>query len=200
MRDEWSGRRCWASWCSPGWPGAGRTTTWARGASPRWTSTSWRTRPAASRTARRRHRSSTNLLRSRDTGFGVIVRFLDGDVDLRRPQTVTHPELADGDTWDWEVGLDVDDTLADLRCNVIQVVIRGRRRRLSTPGRHSRGKSARALLQRQVGGYCPSSTRVERPGSDGREVVQEGPGPRHQVGGDGVARLVVDGVPVAATS
>lgn len=60
----------------------------------------------------------------RDTGFGVIVRFLDGDVDLGRPQTVTHPEpLADGDAWDWEVGLDVDGAPADLRCNVIQVVI-----------------------------------------------------------------------------
>ena len=60
----------------------------------------------------------------RDTGFGVIVRFLDGDVDLGRPQTVEHPEaLADGDTWAWEVGLDVDDPPADLRCNVIQVVL-----------------------------------------------------------------------------
>ena len=60
----------------------------------------------------------------RDTGFGVIVRFLDGDVDLGRPQTVTHPDpLADGDTWSWEVGLDVDEPPADLRCNVIQVVI-----------------------------------------------------------------------------
>lgn len=60
----------------------------------------------------------------RDTGFGVIVRFLDGDVDLGRPQTVTHPEpLADGETWSWEVGLDVDDAPSDLRCNVIQVVI-----------------------------------------------------------------------------
>lgn len=60
----------------------------------------------------------------RDTGFGVIVRFLDGDVDLGRPQTVTHPEpLDDGETWSWEVGLDVDDAPSDLRCNVIQVVI-----------------------------------------------------------------------------
>lgn len=60
----------------------------------------------------------------RETGFGVIVRFLDGDVDLGRPQTVTHPEdLADGEAWSWEVGLDVDSTPADLRCNVIQVVI-----------------------------------------------------------------------------
>ncbi|HMQ26395.1 MAG TPA: hypothetical protein PKA98_10445 [Acidimicrobiales bacterium] len=60
----------------------------------------------------------------RDTGFGVIVRFLDGDVDLGRPQTVTHPEpLAVGDTWSWEVGLDVEEPPADLRCNVIQVVI-----------------------------------------------------------------------------
>lgn len=65
----------------------------------------------------------TNLS-GRDTGFGVIVRFLDGDVDLGRPQTVTHPEpLADGDTWAWEVDLDVDATPTDLRCNVIQVVI-----------------------------------------------------------------------------
>ena len=60
----------------------------------------------------------------RNTGFGVIVRFLDGDVDLGRPQTVEHPEpLADGDTWAWEVGLDVDSPPADLRCNVIQVVL-----------------------------------------------------------------------------
>ena len=65
----------------------------------------------------------TNLSR-RDTGFGVIVRFLDGDVDLGRPQSVEHPEpLADGDTWAWEVGLDVDAPPADLRCNVIQVVM-----------------------------------------------------------------------------
>lgn len=65
----------------------------------------------------------TNLS-GRDTGFGVIIRFLDGDLDLGRPQTVTHPEpLADGGTWDWEVGLDVDDAPTDLRCNVIQVVI-----------------------------------------------------------------------------
>jgi len=65
----------------------------------------------------------TNLS-GRDTGFGVIVRFLDGDVDLGRPQTVTHPEpLADGDSWSWEVDLDVDATPTDLRCNVIQVVI-----------------------------------------------------------------------------
>ena len=65
----------------------------------------------------------TNLS-GRDTGFGVIVRFLDGDVDLGRPQTVEHPEpLADGDTWAWEVGLDVDSPPADLRCNVIQVVL-----------------------------------------------------------------------------
>ena len=65
----------------------------------------------------------TNLS-GRDTGFGVIVRFLDGDVDLGRPQTVEHPErLADGDTWAWEVDLDVDDSPADLRCNVIQVVL-----------------------------------------------------------------------------
>ena len=65
----------------------------------------------------------TNLS-GRDTGFGVIVRFLDSDVDLGRPQTVEHPEpLADGDTWAWEVGLDVDDPSADLRCNVIQVVL-----------------------------------------------------------------------------
>lgn len=65
----------------------------------------------------------TNLSR-RDTGFGVIVRFLDGDVDLGRPQSVEHPEpLADGDTWAWEVGLDVDAPPADLRCNVIQVVL-----------------------------------------------------------------------------
>lgn len=60
----------------------------------------------------------------RDTGFGVIVRFLDGDVDLGRPQEVAHPDpLVDGDTWAWEVGLAVDDPPADLRCNVIQVVI-----------------------------------------------------------------------------
>ena len=65
----------------------------------------------------------TNLS-GRDTGFGVIVRFLDGDVDLGRPQTVEHPEpLADGNTWAWEVALDVDDSPADLRCNVIQVVL-----------------------------------------------------------------------------
>lgn len=65
----------------------------------------------------------TNLS-GRDTGFGVIVRFLDGDVDLGRPQTVEHPEpLADGDTWAWEVDLDVDSPPADLRCNVIQVVL-----------------------------------------------------------------------------
>ena len=67
----------------------------------------------------------TNLS-GRDTGFGVIVRFLDGDVDLGRPQTVEHPEpLADGDTWAWEVDLDVDAATppTDLRCNVIQVVL-----------------------------------------------------------------------------
>lgn len=60
----------------------------------------------------------------RNTGFGVIVRFLDGDVDVDRPQEVAHPEpLADGVSWAWEVGLDVDAAPADLRCNVIQVVI-----------------------------------------------------------------------------
>lgn len=60
----------------------------------------------------------------RATGFGVIVRFLDGDVDLGRPQSVEHPEpLADGDTWAWEVDLRVDSPPAGLRCNVIQVVL-----------------------------------------------------------------------------
>jgi hypothetical protein len=60
----------------------------------------------------------------RNTGFGVIVRFLDGDVDVGRPREVAHPEpLADGDTWAWEVGHDIDEPPADLRCNVIQVVI-----------------------------------------------------------------------------
>lgn len=60
----------------------------------------------------------------RDTGFGVIVRFLDGDVDLGSPPEVDHPEpLTDGDTWAWEVGLDIDERPADLRCNVIQVVL-----------------------------------------------------------------------------
>ena len=60
----------------------------------------------------------------RDTGFGVIVRFLDGDVDVGRPQEVAHPEpLADGDTWAWEVDLAVDDPPADLRGTVIQVVL-----------------------------------------------------------------------------
>ncbi len=57
-------------------------------------------------------------------GFGVIVRFFDGDVDLGRPQTVEHDELLDdGATWGWEVDLPIDERPADLRCSVIQVVI-----------------------------------------------------------------------------
>lgn len=58
-------------------------------------------------------------------GFGVTVRFFDGDVDLGRPQSVDHPEpLADGETWAWEVRLATDgSTVADLRCNVIQVAV-----------------------------------------------------------------------------
>lgn len=57
-------------------------------------------------------------------GFGVIVRFFDGDVDLGRPQTVEHDELpADGAPWAWEVDLPLDEPPEDLRCSVIQVVI-----------------------------------------------------------------------------
>jgi hypothetical protein len=57
-------------------------------------------------------------------GFGVVVRFFDGDVDVGRPQNVNHPEpIEPGGEWTWEATVDVDDPPADLRCNVIQVVI-----------------------------------------------------------------------------
>ena len=60
----------------------------------------------------------------RSVGFAVIVRFLDGDVDLGGPQTVTHVRPLDGgETWRWEVGLPLNSTPAEPRCNVIQVAL-----------------------------------------------------------------------------
>jgi hypothetical protein len=57
-------------------------------------------------------------------GFAVTVRFLDGDVDVGRPQIVNHTELIEpGDSWDWEASVELDERPTDLRCNVIQVAI-----------------------------------------------------------------------------
>lgn len=57
-------------------------------------------------------------------GFGVVVRWFDGDVDAARPTNLNHPELLpDGETWRWEASTSVDGTIGDPRCNVIQVVI-----------------------------------------------------------------------------
>jgi hypothetical protein len=57
-------------------------------------------------------------------GFGVVVRWFDGDVDAARPTNVNHPELLDdGERWAWEARAEVDGAVGDLRCDVIQVVI-----------------------------------------------------------------------------
>ena len=70
---------------------------------------------------------ATGILASRadePQGFGVVVRFFDGDVDLGRPQNVNHPEPIDpGDRWSWEAAVDAGGLAGELRCDVIQVVI-----------------------------------------------------------------------------
>ena len=57
-------------------------------------------------------------------GFSVTVRFFDGEVDVGRPPIVNHPELIDpGDSWAWEASVETGGTVADPRCDVIQVAI-----------------------------------------------------------------------------
>jgi hypothetical protein len=57
-------------------------------------------------------------------GFGVVVRFFDGDLDLGNT-SVNHPELIEpGESWAWEAGgVELDRRPTELRCDVIQVAI-----------------------------------------------------------------------------